>query len=142
MRIIVFEGADRSGKTTSIKLFNKLTGYKYLTIHRAFYSNYVYDKYHRKDQEGSMRWINLLKEINRALISSGWKPVTFVLLEASSVILKRKKYFEDQILFSRDFDWFVQETGSIGVKVQNVGTKEDLIKELMKLTMKIDGGEL
>jgi hypothetical protein len=142
VRVIVFEGADRSGKSTSIKLFNRLTGYKYLLIHRAFYSNYIYDKYHRKDQERAMKWVNLLKEINRVLISLGWKPVTFVLLEASSAILKYKKYFEDQILFSRDFDWFVQETGSVGVRVHNVGTKEDLMKELMKLAQKMESGEL
>jgi len=142
VRIVVFEGADRSGKSTSIKLFNRLTGYKYLLIHRAFFSNYVYDKYHRKDSEGAKKWIEVLKRINEALISAGWKPVTFILLEASSVILKYKKYFEDQMLFSREFDQFIKETGSIGVRVHNVGSKEDLMKELMKLAQRMESGEL
>ena len=49
MAIIVFEGPDRSGKTTMLKLFRMCSDYKHVLFDRFVGSAYVYDKlYNRK----------------------------------------------------------------------------------------------
>ena len=42
--ILIFEGADKVGKTTLIKAFHKLTNYKYPIIDRFTGTTWVYDK--------------------------------------------------------------------------------------------------
>lgn len=40
--LLIFEGADGSGKSTLKKEFNKISGYRYIIIERAFLSNYAF----------------------------------------------------------------------------------------------------
>lgn len=41
--IIIFEGVDKSGKTTLLNLFNKYTDFKYIVLDRFTTSSKVYD---------------------------------------------------------------------------------------------------
>lgn len=41
--IIIFEGVDKSGKTTLLNRFNKLTNFKYIVLDRFTISSKVYD---------------------------------------------------------------------------------------------------
>ena len=43
-KIIIFEGLDGSGKTTLIKYFNEMTGWKHFCIDRFIGSGIVYDE--------------------------------------------------------------------------------------------------
>ena len=41
--IIIFEGVDKSGKTTLLNMFNKITNFKYVVLDRFTTSSKVYD---------------------------------------------------------------------------------------------------
>lgn len=49
--IIVFEGADKTGKTTLINRFNKQTNFKYLVLDRFTISSKVYNEYFSRNRE-------------------------------------------------------------------------------------------
>jgi len=42
MKLIVFEGIDKSGKSTLARAFNKATNYKHMTVDRLFMSQIAY----------------------------------------------------------------------------------------------------
>lgn len=51
-KIIIFEGVDKSGKTTLLNKFNKETNFKYWVMDRSIISSLVYNElFKRKDEE-------------------------------------------------------------------------------------------
>lgn len=51
-KIIIFEGCDKSGKSTLISSFNSLTQYNYWVLDRGFISSLVYDElFHRNNKK-------------------------------------------------------------------------------------------
>lgn len=48
--LIVFEGVDKSGKTTLLNAFNKATNFKYVVLDRGTISSKVYDKFFKRDR--------------------------------------------------------------------------------------------
>ncbi len=48
MKIVLFEGVDKSGKTTLARAFNKATKHKHLVIDRLFLSQYAYSLSHNR----------------------------------------------------------------------------------------------
>lgn len=42
--VVIFEGVDKSGKSTLLQAFNKATDYKYLVLDRFLISSLVYDE--------------------------------------------------------------------------------------------------
>ena len=48
MKIVIFEGIDRSGKDSAILAFHKLTGYQYPAINRFLGSHYVYGRLYKR----------------------------------------------------------------------------------------------
>ena len=49
IKLVMFEGADKVGKTTLFRLYRAATHYIPLAIDRFTASNYVYDKYYKRD---------------------------------------------------------------------------------------------
>lgn len=49
--IIIFEGADKTGKTTLINKFNKQTNFKYLVLDRFTISSRVYNHFFSRNRE-------------------------------------------------------------------------------------------
>lgn len=50
--IVIFEGIDKSGKSTLLKKFNELTNYKYWVLDRGFVSSLVYNElFNRENKE-------------------------------------------------------------------------------------------
>jgi len=49
MKTVVFEGLDKSGKSTLMAALNKLTNYKYTCIDRAWISQFVYGTLRRAE---------------------------------------------------------------------------------------------
>lgn len=50
-KVIIFEGVDKSGKTTLKEMFNKETNYKYWVLDRSAISSIVYDKMFNRNNE-------------------------------------------------------------------------------------------
>ncbi len=49
LKFVIFEGPDKVGKTTLFKLFRRATDYIPLAIDRFTASNYVYDKFYKRE---------------------------------------------------------------------------------------------
>jgi thymidylate kinase len=47
-KLIIFEGPDKSGKSTLFQMYRRATKYSPLAIERFTGSNYVYDKHYRR----------------------------------------------------------------------------------------------
>ena len=59
-KVVIFEGVDKSGKTTLKDHFNRQTNYKYWVLDRSFVSSLVYSKlFERNDEE---YWMNVAKD--------------------------------------------------------------------------------
>ena len=64
--IVIFEGVDKSGKSTLLKKFNELTNYKYWVLDRGFVSSLVYDElFNRGNREEYLKLAKkMCKEFN------------------------------------------------------------------------------
>lgn len=60
-KIILFEGLDKTGKTTLLNKFNKMNRYKYWCLDRSCFSSYVYDKLFERNNE--KYWIDICKDL-------------------------------------------------------------------------------
>ena len=50
--VVIFEGVDKSGKTTLLNMFNKVTNFKYIVLDRFTVSSKVYDTmFHRDNRD-------------------------------------------------------------------------------------------
>jgi len=50
MKLVVFEGVDRSGKSTLAKEFNKQTNFKHIVVDRAFLSQAAYSIIYNREK--------------------------------------------------------------------------------------------
>ena len=65
MKIVIFEGLDRTGKNSAITELNNLTNYRYPTINRFLGSCWVYGTFYRRDTEEQLeRYIKLENKLN------------------------------------------------------------------------------
>ena len=125
MKIIVFEGVDKSGKSAIAAEFKKQTNFKHLVLDRAFMSQYAYAvRYHRDLTFAELNGV--MSKIKQDLV--------FVLVSAENeVIQKRLKaakheainVFKDKLLF--------ESVGSIfkiyGYKVVKIDTSSSTVQE-------------
>lgn len=66
---IIFEGADKTGKSTLIKRLNEATDYKHWVLDRGIISSIVYnDIYKRKNEKMYFKYLEKIKEINPLII--------------------------------------------------------------------------
>lgn len=62
--IIVFEGTDKTGKTTLIKWLNKYYQHKHHFIDRAYISSYVYNELYSRDEDVKDECANNFKKLD------------------------------------------------------------------------------
>ena len=89
IRLVIFEGADRTGKTTAKLMFNKKTKFKHLVVDRLFFSNWIYSKSLR--DVNCSEYVDLCKQINSEV------PILFVLVRRSKI--SSSTYKHDQFIF-------------------------------------------
>ena len=66
---IIFEGADKTGKSTLIKKLNEVTDYKHWVLDRGIISSIVYnDIYKRKNEKMYFKYFEKIKEMNPLII--------------------------------------------------------------------------
>jgi len=124
--IVVFEGADRAGKTTALKMFNRATDYRYTCIDRLFVSSAVYDKKFKRT--------DCLAELHRAAFSlSSFFNVCFVLVLGTKS--RMHKYYRDQELFKDAYQGFLEDCGNRCdfLVIRNTGTKRELLENVLLL---------
>lgn len=70
--IIIFEGVDKSGKTTLLNMFNKRTDFKYVVLDRFTISSKVYNLMFKRDDKNMEYYNNveqtLLKNFNVIIV--------------------------------------------------------------------------
>ena len=52
--LIIFEGMDKTGKTSLINEFNKRTNFKHIVLDRGAISSYVYDAIYERGNRNQM----------------------------------------------------------------------------------------
>lgn len=66
MKMVVFEGVDKSGKTTLMNIFKKKTNFEHLVVDRFTGSAIVYDKiYNRPDRR--QEYLNAEKSLSKEI---------------------------------------------------------------------------
>lgn len=137
--LVIFEGMDKTGKTTLVKEFNEITGYKHIVIDRGPVSSYVYDDIYKRgcrdSYEGFERAICSIKHlvvlciaskstIHRRLVEAG-EFLPKEQIEAGGVPHIQKK--------------FIEESFKSNMNVVTINTDEsieyclDIIKECVKI---------
>ena len=125
MTLVIFEGADRTGKTTAKLMFNKSSKYKHLVADRLFYSNWVYSKLRRKILEvDRSSFITSCKQVSDVI------PIIFILVTRPNLA---STYNHDQKFFKLFWGDWLNLTGTTGYVIQNDGSKEDLREEIDRL---------
>jgi len=136
MKFLIFEGADRVGKTTLIHEFQKLTNYKYLIADRLFVSQLVYEKLFNRIislKDYTELYTNMLKLKNFMI---------FVHVDCSEEKLKQRilsdKTHKNQLqeilqakkLFTETFEQFKETFEIIHIDTTKTSS-EQLAKELL-----------
>jgi len=64
MLTIIFEGVDKSGKTSLMKEFNKVSNFKHVCIDRAYISHYIYGIDRNSEVDNLVRLSVLMNTMN------------------------------------------------------------------------------
>lgn len=136
--LIVFEGVDKSGKSTLIKRFNKKTNFKYVVLDRFTTSSKVYDHFFGRDRTEYYNDIEIKANMNyNLLIVYCYAPIEVIKerLEAANEKLPKelsnikevKKHFEHTLKLRSNF-----------TNVLNIDTSEDELKCLDNILNKVE----
>jgi hypothetical protein len=119
----ILEGADQVGKSTILKKLGEVTGNRYVIIHRAHLSNFVYAKKRKEDGREFFRGFTRL---------CSCYPVALVLVISDWL---ESEYKSDQRFFVKTFKrWKSALSDSyLAVIFDNSTTLEDLDKKILKL---------
>lgn len=67
--VVVFEGADKTGKSAIVSEFNKITNFKYLVFDRFLFSSLVYDKLFKRGREKYYaKLLNKMKKVKLVVV--------------------------------------------------------------------------
>ena len=122
--LIIFEGMDKTGKTSLINEFNKRTNFKHIVLDRGAISSYVYDAiYERGNREKYDFFVDMVKKVPH---------IVFLCIAKDSTIMKRlecanEKLPEKQkeIGIERIKDLFLEETAISGLNFMLINTEYD-----------------
>lgn len=117
--VVIFEGVDKSGKSTLVAEFNKATNYKYLVLDRFLISSLVYDEAFERD--GSRYY----EELCRAFGKLDDVAFIVVLCECSVEDNRRRLFEAGEYLPS---------------KLGNVGQMMDSFKSQVRRRCKLNAG--
>lgn len=96
-KIIIFEGADCSGKSTLKRAFEKNTNYRHLCIDRMFITSIVYNRIFKRHADIDGTLIGNLVEFSYCL-----KPVFIYVNTPIDVLWKRIRIRGDDMLDSKE----------------------------------------
>ena len=104
LRTIIFEGPDRAGKSSTMKIFNQLTYFRYPTIDRYLMSYAVYHHTVRKYHEHcAITAMGTLKQMSNAI------PVLIVYLTARlDVLNERAQHVHHEEIKNDQWNFFQQ----------------------------------
>ncbi len=88
--LILFEGVDKSGKTTLLAEFNKLTNFKHWALDRSFISSLVYNElFGRNDKE---HYLNIQEIVKNSF------NVVIVYVESDVELIKERLELHNELL--------------------------------------------
>lgn len=74
-RIVIFEGPDRCGKSTTKAVFEKMTGYRHMCHDRSYLSSLAFDTIRNDDFENQIAFADLIAQDLKA---SMFNPIIFL----------------------------------------------------------------
>lgn len=136
--LVVFEGVDKSGKTTLLNLFNRKTNFKYVVLDRFTTSSKVYDYFYGRERFGYYNHVEVLAEEDynilvvychapSEMIRDRLRQANETLPKELSNIGEVKMYFE-----------YILDYASIFSNVLKIDTSEDKLKCLITILNKVE----
>ncbi len=144
--LIIFEGVDKSGKTTIKDAFNKETNFKYWVLDRSFISSLVYNElFDRNDEDYYLRIMNTIKDSLHVLIVYCYADVDdveFRLRDNNEVLPKQ---LQDISEVDSVYRLYIEHSGFDVLYINTSNTSvRDAVKKLDNMVISIlnDGEEL
>lgn len=101
--IIIFEGLDRSGKTTTKKEMERLTNYKYICIDRMYLTAICYEKI--KNRKNNINdYYNQFEKLCKYFKVL----IVYCKISSSEIIKKRIIKENEKILFTKEVDLLIK----------------------------------
>lgn len=120
MKLVVFEGVDKSGKTSIANLLKKKTNFEHLVLDRAFISQTVYAViYNRKSVAQSC--FNLMHKIKNDLI------IVYVTASTKVINKRLKESNHEKINVDKEkevFEYFINRAIVNNIKVIKIDTTD------------------
>ena len=92
--IIVFEGVDKSGKTTLLNEFNKKTNFKYIVLDRFTTSSKVYNSRFCRDTNDYMYYLNVEK-----VFYNNFDVIIVYCFTSQDIVIDRLKEAKEELPF-------------------------------------------
>jgi len=125
MKLIVFEGIDKSGKTSIANLYRIQTSYKNLVLDRAFVSQLAYAEIYKRtiDKTKIYDWIKCIRN-----------DLVFVYVTANKDILNKRLVESKHVHVNIEnerlvFDKYIEKMELLGAKVIRIDTTNKTIEE-------------
>lgn len=90
--LIIFEGCDKTGKTTLSKEFNKITNHKYLVLDRFIISDIVYDIAFNRKYDNNTNKYNSYKILSESF------DIVIILCKSNVETIHKRLYEHKEIL--------------------------------------------
>jgi len=121
--IIIFEGVDRIGKTSTKKIFEKLTNYKYIVIDRMLFTAIAYEKLKNRNNN-----IDYYKKFFKSLCKNYNVYIIYLYTEDLNLIKNRIIDEKEEILKFYEVERLQQIYFSIFKEFNNLKFNKCLVK--------------
>jgi thymidylate kinase len=147
-KLVIFEGADKVGKTTLFKMFRAATHYIPLAIDRFTGSNFVYDRYYGRDtsEEAYLKSETEIQKIFDCyliVLTADPKVIKDRILENETEKAKEIA-LENFDLINRGFLlYFMQDTRYKNAMILDTSkcTQEEALKKILEFTGEVNRNE-
>ena len=136
VKLLIFEGADKTGKSQLMAEYNKKTRFKDVCVDRAFLSNYVYSLLRQEYDCGN--FLNALCKINEVI------PVLIIYCFCSLQTLEKRLESspEEHVIFVKSslktYENVLPIFQSRGIKIIQINTDESLEECVNKLIKQVE----
>lgn len=126
---IMFEGVDKSGKSTLVKKLNEVTDYKHWVLDRGIISSIVYnDIYNRKNEKMYFEYLEKLKALNPLIVYTFTtkEEIELRLKQANEMLPKKQIELGIEKIQNKFFD-YIQKSG---LRYIVVSTNKPIVENL------------